>query len=763
MKTFIHLNVSRVVVFALLFFLSSGFACDELIISLSSACSNKNAPALAKRIALEYTSKLTYSSGFEHAEAYAPGGWIVVTPVQQDNPLRPLRVVSIIDDNTWYQIGFFSGFITTLTSDEQGRIFITGRLKRVTDEEHSWVYPRQTMMWDPAGNDGSGEWSTPEVRFPGPDETKPELGTWTAVHSPEGLMYVGGWFATGRQSDGSSVRLNGIGAWNIESDSLSALGGGVYNENKPDDLPQVKTLALDRQGRLLVGGPFTHVIQPGLEDRLEVGGIARWDPAQSRWEALGGGLSVPTESPGITERILVLGNDDIVVAGSILLQEGGIRMPLVRFDGHEWASYSEGLPGTAIAIDLRIDADGMLLLQYYSGGYRLAHRGPSAAAWTPVTVSNMSITSSSPDRAGFFVGGERLRIASRNYGAIAIWSPVSGRSLLLPGGCTRTLPLHASADPTLPEIDLYANNQPLRDNLSFLGDSSPLTFSPTAGAWLAIGPGFDDEPGAAGRAPLQFAGWSFGQADCVLAMLGVIAPPAFAGNPDGVPTDLRVVQGDVSAATGSKRSNTSVSILLLHAVSDAPRLDIRVGGTGAVLAEGLSFGQFAPVVTVDPAVHSLELRRASDGSLFRRITADLTAMGGQLVTIGLAGFVNPEANQQGPSLTAVIVDEQGATLTVPVSAEPAASGVPYTFALLGNYPNPFNPQTTILYSLEHPERVRIEVFDISGKRVMTLVDEQKTAGRHEAFFDGSGIPSGTYLYRLIAGGKTAGSSLVLIR
>jgi hypothetical protein len=762
MKTFIHLNASRVVVFALLFFLSSGFACDELIISLSSACSNKNAPALAKRIALESIPKFTFAPGFDHVEPYGPGGWVVVHRVQQDNPLRPLRVVSVIDDNTWYQIGFFAGLITTLSSDEHGRIFITGRFRRVTDNEQSFEFPRQTMMWDPAGNDGSGEWSTPEVRFPGPGESEFIGETWAAVHTPGGTMYVGGRFGTGRQSNGTSVRLNGIGAWDIEPDSLSALGGGVYNENKPDDLPSVETLALDRQGRLLVGGPFTHVIQPGLEDRLEVGGIARWDPAQGVWEALGGGFIVPTDNPGITERILVLGNDDIVVAGSILLQEGGIRMPLVRFDGHEWASYSEGLPGTAIAIDLRIDADGMLLLQYYSGGYRLAHRGPSAAAWTPVTVSNMYVTSSAPDRRGFFVAGSRLRIAAQNYGAIAIWSPSSSRSLLLPGGCTRTLPLHASADPGLPAIDLYANSQRLRDDLTFLGDSSPLIFSPTAGAWLAIGPGFDNEPGAAGRAPLQFEGWSFGEGDCVLALLGVTDPPGFAENPDGLSTDLRLIQGDVSASAASKRSNTRVDILLLHAVSDGPRLDIRVGETGAALVEGLSFGQFAPVVSVEAGVHTLELRRAGDGSFFRRITADLTAMGGQLVTIGLTGFVDPEANRQGAMLAAVVVDEQGSTLTVPVSAQPPG-GVPYTFALLGNYPNPFNPQTTILYSLEHPERVRIEVFDISGRRIMTLVDEQKTAGRHEAFFDGSGLPSGTYLYRLIAGGKTAGSSLVLIR
>jgi hypothetical protein len=83
------------------------------------------------------------------------------------------------------------------------------------------------------------------------------------------------------------------------------------------------------------------------------------------------------------------------------------------------------------------------------------------------------------------------------------------------------------------------------------------------------------------------------------------------------------------------------------------------------------------------------------------------------------------------------------------------------FELLQNYPNPFNPATTIRYDLPAASRVSLEVFDILGRRVSVMVNEEQRPGRHTAIFDGSRYASGVYLYRIVAvplDGQPAGAT-----
>ncbi|HAY33781.1 MAG TPA: T9SS C-terminal target domain-containing protein, partial [Bacteroidetes bacterium] len=65
-----------------------------------------------------------------------------------------------------------------------------------------------------------------------------------------------------------------------------------------------------------------------------------------------------------------------------------------------------------------------------------------------------------------------------------------------------------------------------------------------------------------------------------------------------------------------------------------------------------------------------------------------------------------------------------------------------------NYPNPFNPGTIISYELRISSNVKLRVYDILGNEVTTLINEKQSAGSYSVKFNGSGIASGVYFYRL---------------
>ncbi|MDZ7717554.1 MAG: T9SS type A sorting domain-containing protein [Balneolaceae bacterium] len=88
---------------------------------------------------------------------------------------------------------------------------------------------------------------------------------------------------------------------------------------------------------------------------------------------------------------------------------------------------------------------------------------------------------------------------------------------------------------------------------------------------------------------------------------------------------------------------------------------------------------------------------------------------------------------------------------------------PDNFTLAQNYPNPFNPTTVISYQLPVSSEVRLEVYDMLGRNVATLVNEQVSAGRHTVNFDARNLSSGVYLYRLVAGSQIMTRKLTILK
>ncbi|MEX0685148.1 MAG: T9SS type A sorting domain-containing protein [Balneolales bacterium] len=88
---------------------------------------------------------------------------------------------------------------------------------------------------------------------------------------------------------------------------------------------------------------------------------------------------------------------------------------------------------------------------------------------------------------------------------------------------------------------------------------------------------------------------------------------------------------------------------------------------------------------------------------------------------------------------------------------------PLVHRLNANYPNPFNPTTTLSYQIPTESHVKLSVFNVLGQEVATLINEVKPAGIHEVVFDAHSLSSGTYLYRLTTGNKVMTRTMMLIK
>ena len=85
------------------------------------------------------------------------------------------------------------------------------------------------------------------------------------------------------------------------------------------------------------------------------------------------------------------------------------------------------------------------------------------------------------------------------------------------------------------------------------------------------------------------------------------------------------------------------------------------------------------------------------------------------------------------------------------------------FVLEQNFPNPFNPSTTIKYQIPKDGIVTLKIFDILGKEVKTLVNEMKVTGGHEIIFDAGELASGFYIYRIQVNNYIAAKKMMLLK
>ncbi|MEM6337637.1 MAG: T9SS type A sorting domain-containing protein, partial [Bacteroidota bacterium] len=183
-----------------------------------------------------------------------------------------------------------------------------------------------------------------------------------------------------------------------------------------------------------------------------------------------------------------------------------------------------------------------------------------------------------------------------------------------------------------------------------------------------------------------------------------------------------------------------------------PAVDITA--IGQVLVDNVTYGSFTEgYLELPPISATLNVTPAEDNdTIVASFAGDLTMLGGQAITALASGFLDPAANQDGAAFDILIVLADGTALTLPVVTDTEdAADVPNGFSLLGNYPNPFNPTTTIAFDLPSAADVTVDVYNATGQQVMTMSPGFLAAGANQSVtLNALDLPSGLYLYRVTA-------------
>jgi hypothetical protein len=250
---------------------------------------------------------------------------------------------------------------------------------------------------------------------------------------------------------------------------------------------------------------------------------------------------------------------------------------------------------------------------------------------------------------------------------------------------------------------------------------------------------------------------------------GVLNPDNFADNPDGASIAFNIFARD-----GIKESSGFgwwVSLLAFHGATDAPTVAVVPADLPFrwSLFGSLSYGEFSHYRYLPAWRYRLDVTPANDlNTVVATFEADLRGLGGGSAVVFASGFLSPADNENGPAFGLFAALPNGQVVALPAVSSAAAlakqaDNLPSRFELGQNYPNPFNPTTTIEFSLPAGGNVKLDVFNVLGQTVTTLLNRPMDAGRHQVEFDASSLSSGVYFYRLTTEDATETKKMVLMK
>ena len=316
-----------------------------------------------------------------------------------------------------------------------------------------------------------------------------------------------------------------------------------------------------------------------------------------------------------------------------------------------------------------------------------------------------------------------------------------------------TVPLqiiHNAPDPAFAEVDIYVDGELALDDVPFRTATEFGAFPVDVEIEIAIAPGDSDSADDA----IFTATYTLESGFNYQLIASGVGEGDFESNPDGEDIAFTLLVND-EALLDSPTDDNVPDLNFVHGTPDAPTIDVRTGETqDIILFNDVAYGGITGYQPIEAGVQMIEVTTADGLTSVATFEVDLTDREDEAGTILASGFLTPDNEPAGaPSFGLLVVFADGTSAFFEPMVTPGTedgSTVPTAFAVDGNYPNPFATTTTLRYDLPVDALVRVEVYDVLGRRVVEVAPEVVSAGSGRTVELDAALPSGTYVYRLTA-------------
>jgi hypothetical protein len=690
----------------------------------------------------------------------------------------------IISANKWERLWSGAGLNSEVRAlfVSGSDVYVGGIFSQAGDVSASRVarFNTQTRTWNPLGSgvngdvysQAGGNSANNVARFNTQSSTWHRLGTFASngvTGEVRALAVLGRWVFVGGSfgQAAGSLTVNHIARFDTQSETWSAMGtgggvgvGGVAGA-------AVNALAVSGSS-VYAGGSFSRVNE-GASSPLTTNNVARYDTLTNAWSALG---TSPNVGVGGQVHALAISGDWLYAGGQFTTAGGNAANRIARFNlaSPAWSSLGTGTNNGVNSTVFAIAASGDNVFvggNFSSAGtvsptYRLARFNTTSSTWSIVGVgsgngvggsSSPSVSALSLSGSGLFLGGNFTDV---NSGA-GLPSNYIGR--------------YFGADAT------SAGTQTVTGNGTF-------TFTPTG-------------------VSIAFSG-VLGTGNCTVSRYELPAQNiSFTGTPPTFTSQYRFV----ITATGFTFTNAELRFNRTQipnaGITNANTVRVYrrpTPGTGAFSILPNAFNPSFPDEVRATTTAFSEFILASDDN---QLPVELTEFGFRKVDSGIelhwrtatelnnSGFEIERKSHGGNWNTLGFVRGRGTTTEAQSysfldrtatgkvqyrlkqidfdgqfeysNVIEVDAGLPKQFALEQNYPNPFNPTTTIRYQLPAASQVKLEVFDVLGKKVMVLVNTRQEAGEYNITLNAVNLSSGVYFYRLQSGNFVQTKKMMLVK
>lgn len=317
--------------------------------------------------------------------------------------------------------------------------------------------------------------------------------------------------------------------------------------------------------------------------------------------------------------------------------------------------------------------------------------------------------------------------------------------------------IHNSADPGIGRLLLRINEEQVDNNFTYRSATGTIDLPPYDEVHVSL-----SEPGNNGEVVLDTLFTAQPGEFNQLIISGVTDPDEFSDNPFIDATGLNFIH--LPNVADEAESNQNVLLQWVHGVTDGGSLLAEISREYSQEFE--AYRQVNAPVQAAAMNYEVKVYDSATEMVIEEMELDLSDSRGQAITVFLTGFLEPGANKNGDRISFYAINRDGERLDGKVVVDEEEENEDLEsdrVELFANYPNPFNPTTSIEFSLPESQHVRLEVFDITGRHITTLVDREVSAGTHSRTWNASNAASGIYLSRLQVGNVVRIQQMHLIK